>query len=153
MGNFFRGILLLVIFAVIILQLYKPDTVNPVESRTKSITLNIRVPENVQRKLEAACYDCHSYRTEWPWYSTISPIVYLIKSDVDEGREHLNFSIWSDYDKQDQIDLLNEIEKVVKKGEMPLTIYTLLHPSAKFTDEEKEFIAEWAKDSKRILSK
>ena len=153
MGNFFRGILLLVIFAVIILQLYKPDTVNPVESRTKSITLNIRVPENVQRKLEAACYDCHSYRTEWPWYSTISPIVYLIKSDVDEGREHLNFSIWSDYDKQDQIDLLNEIEKVVKKGEMPLTMYTLFHPSAKLSDQETELITEWANDSKRILSK
>ena len=153
MGNFFRGILLVIIFAVIILQLVKPDTVNPDENRTKSITLNVRVPENVQRKLEASCYDCHSYRTDWPWYSTISPIVYLIKNDVDEGREHLNFSIWSDYDKQDQIDLLNEIEKVVKKGEMPLTMYTLFHPSSKLSDQETELITEWANDSKRILSK
>ena len=153
MGNFFRGILLLAILSVIILQLVKPENINPVESRIKSITLNVRVPENVQRKLEESCYDCHSYRTEWPWYSKISPIVYLIKSDVEEGREHLNFSIWSDYDKRDQIDLLEEIEKVVRKDEMPLTIYTLLHPSAKISDEEKELIIDWAKDSKRILSK
>jgi len=153
MGNFFRGILLLLIFAVIILQFIKPDTINPDEDRTKSITMKLRVPENVQRKLEASCYDCHSYRTDWPWYSKISPIVYLIKSDVDEGREHLNFSIWSDYDKRDQIDLLNEIEKLVKKDEMPLTMYKLLHPSAKLSDQETELITEWANDSKRILSK
>ncbi|MFA5010622.1 MAG: heme-binding domain-containing protein [Ignavibacteria bacterium] len=153
MGNFLRGILLLVIFGVIILQFIKPETVNPVENRTKLITLNLQVPENVQRKLEESCYDCHSYRTDWQWYSEISPIVYLIKNDVEEGREHLNFSLWADYDKQEMVDLLDEIEKTVKKGEMPLTMYTLLHPSARLSDEEAELITEWAQNSKRILSK
>ena len=153
MGNFFRGILLLLIFAVIALQFFKPENVNPVEDRTKLITLKLQVPENVQRKLETSCYDCHSYRTDWPWYSKISPIVYLIKNDVEEGREHLNFSLWADYDKQEKIDLLDEIEETVKKGEMPMTIYTLLHPSARLSDEEAELITEWAKDSKRILLK
>lgn len=153
MGNFFRGILLLVIFAVIILQFIKPETVNPVEDRTKLITLKLQVPENVQRKLEESCYDCHSYRTDWPWYSKISPIVYLINSDVEEGRKHLNFSLWSDYDKQEKIDLLDEIEKTVRKGEMPMTIYTLMHPSAKLSDEEVKYITNWARDSRDLLSR
>lgn len=39
-----------------------------------------------------ACYDCHSNETEWPWYTNIAPMSWLIQRDVDGGREELNFS-------------------------------------------------------------
>ena len=39
-----------------------------------------------------ACGDCHSYETEWPWYSNIAPVSWLVQHDVEEGREKLNFS-------------------------------------------------------------
>ncbi|HEY5650870.1 MAG TPA: heme-binding domain-containing protein, partial [Acidimicrobiia bacterium] len=42
----------------------------------------------------AACFDCHSNETEWPWYSNIAPVSWALQRDVDEGREELNFSEW-----------------------------------------------------------
>jgi mono/diheme cytochrome c family protein len=41
-----------------------------------------------------ACYDCHSNETRWPLYSRIAPVAYTLASNVQEGREHLNFSEW-----------------------------------------------------------
>ena len=37
-----------------------------------------------------ACFDCHSNETQWPWYSNIAPLSWLIQRDVDEGRDELN---------------------------------------------------------------
>lgn len=153
MKNFFRGVLFLMMIAVVVLQFIKPDITNPAEDQSKFITAKVRVPETVQRKLEAACFDCHSYKTKLPWYSKISPIVYLIKQDVEEGREHLNFSTWTDYDKSRMIDKLDGIETQVKDGEMPLAMYKPLHPEAKLSDEETKLIIEWARNSKELLSK
>jgi mono/diheme cytochrome c family protein len=41
-----------------------------------------------------ACFDCHSNETEWPMYSRVAPVSWLIQYDVDEGRAVLNFSEW-----------------------------------------------------------
>jgi mono/diheme cytochrome c family protein len=79
-----------------------------------------------------ACFDCHSNESEWPWYSTVAPMSWLIQRDVDEGRDHLNFSEWDR--PQDKAD---DLVKVVEEGEMPPFTYTLLHPDARLTDEER----------------
>ena len=42
-----------------------------------------------------ACFDCHSNETKWPWYSNIAPVSWLVQRDVQEGRQHLNFSDWN----------------------------------------------------------
>ena len=47
-----------------------------------------------------ACRDCHSNETVWPWYSHVAPVSWLVTSDVEEGREHFNVSVW-DRPKQD----------------------------------------------------
>ncbi len=44
--------------------------------------------------VQQACYDCHSYQTEWPWYAKIAPISWITWYDVTEGREDMNFSNW-----------------------------------------------------------
>src|SRR5512143_3173323 len=41
-----------------------------------------------------ACFDCHSNETEWPAYSRVAPVSWLIHRDVSEGRAVLNFSEW-----------------------------------------------------------
>lgn len=43
----------------------------------------------------AACFDCHSNLTTWPWDSNIAPFSWLIQRDVDSGRGALNFSEWN----------------------------------------------------------
>jgi hypothetical protein len=77
-----------------------------------------------------ACADCHSNETVWPWYSNIAPVSWLVQRDVDEGREEFNISLpGSEGD---------EAAEKVAEGEMPLAIYTLLHPEAKLSAAEKQ---------------
>ena len=80
-----------------------------------------------------ACFDCHSNETTWPGYSNIAPVSWLVQHDVDEGREHLNFSDWARPQRHAK-DMVEE----VREGEMPPSIYLPLHPEAKLSDAEKQ---------------
>jgi hypothetical protein len=78
-----------------------------------------------------ACYDCHSNETEWPAYSYVAPMSWLVRRDVEEGREALNLSDWDEFD-DDAHDAAEEVEE----GAMPPSQYQLLHPDARLSDEE-----------------
>ena len=116
----------------------------PVEITNPPVTGNIDAPPEVHGILQRACYDCHSNETKWPWYSKIAPVSLLIASDVNEGREYLNFSIWKDLSVEGQQILRKEIGEKVLKGEMPLPQYKLAHSEAKLTDADKQIIKKWA---------
>ncbi len=79
----------------------------------------------------AACYDCHSNETEWPIYSYVAPMSWLVRSDVERGRDELNFSEWDDH--SDAHDAAEEIEN----GSMPPRQYRLMHPGARLSDKER----------------
>ena len=36
--------------------------------------------------LKRACQNCHSQRTEWPWYSHVAPMSWLVARDVQQAR-------------------------------------------------------------------
>lgn len=152
MKKFLLIALVIVIAIVIILQFIKPELKNPSEDNKKFIASHIQVPDKMLSLLEQSCFDCHSYRTKWPWYSKISPVVYLINSDVEEGREHLNFSEWGNYSISEMKEKLEDINKEIMDDEMPLWIYLPLHPEAKLTDENKKMIYEWTIKSKQEFS-
>ncbi len=80
----------------------------------------------------AACYDCHSNETRYPWYASIAPVSWLLYHDVNEGRDNLNFSTWT----KREIEVDNLIDKI-EKGEMPKSFYLPLHPEAQLTAEQK----------------
>jgi hypothetical protein len=79
-----------------------------------------------------SCYDCHSNETDWPAYSYVAPMSWLVRSDVDAGRSEMNFSEWDPQDNKAD-DAIEEIEE----GSMPLDKYTRIHGDAELTDEEK----------------
>ncbi|MEJ2470802.1 MAG: heme-binding domain-containing protein [Desulfuromonadales bacterium] len=80
-----------------------------------------------------ACGDCHSNETKWPSYSRIAPISWLVRNDVDEGREHFNVSTWG----QQRKNKGDEAAKTVRDGEMPTWFYVIPHPEAKLSESEK----------------
>ncbi|MEY2565950.1 MAG: hypothetical protein QOE35_479 [Actinomycetota bacterium] len=83
-----------------------------------------------------SCYECHSNETTWPVYSKVAPMSWLVRHDVDGGRDKLNFSTWGDHTD------LHDVSDVIRGGSMPPLQYTLIHPAAKLTAEEKRvFIA------------
>jgi hypothetical protein len=78
-----------------------------------------------------SCYSCHSNETDWPAYSYIAPMSWLVRRDVDRGRDELNFSRW-DRDAGEADDAA----EAVLDGAMPPSQYTVVHPDAALTDAE-----------------
>jgi len=77
----------------------------------------------------AACYDCHSNETRWPWYSNVAPMSWLVQRDVDRGRDELN---WSEGD-----DDFDDAAEAIADGSMPPRQYLLNHPAARLSDDEE----------------
>ena len=86
-----------------------------------------------QQLVRRACYDCHSNETVWPWYASIAPTSWLLQRSVDGGRSALNFSEWAR--PQDEA---GEAAETVQEGEMPPWRYTILHPEAVLSSDEKQ---------------
>jgi len=82
--------------------------------------------------VKRACFDCHSNETRWPWYASVAPMSWLVQHDVEEAREHLNFS---EFDKPQRH--AEEAAHEVEEGEMPLWFYVPLHSEAKLSDSEQ----------------
>jgi hypothetical protein len=119
------------LFVLQLLPLGRPGESPPV--RTEPIW-----PSAEARALAVrACFDCHSNETKWPWYAHIAPISWLAVHNVDEGREHLNFSEWDRPQKE-----AHEASEELLEGEMPLAIYLPFHPEARLSDTEKKVLAD-----------
>jgi hypothetical protein len=82
-----------------------------------------------------ACYDCHSNETEWPVYSYIAPMSWLVRGDVEAGRDELNFSRWDEDDGE-----ADDAAEALLDGSMPPSQYELLHPDARLSDEEVDHL-------------
>ena len=87
-----------------------------------------------------ACFDCHSNETEWPAYSRVAPVSWLIQHDVSEGRAALNFSEW-----QRPQEEATEAAAEVREGEMPLPSYLWIHRDAVMAKGDAERLCVWAK--------
>ncbi len=122
----------------------RPDRTNPPEDPSLTFASQKFVPPAVSAMLERSCYDCHSNRTVWPWYSAIAPVSWLVADDVQEGRSHLNFSEWGTYKRKRQASRLEGISSEVDRDQMPLPSYVLLHSNAKLTEEDKDLLCDWA---------
>ena len=106
---------------------------------------------SVTRVIERSCRNCHSERTEWPWYSYVAPLSWLIENDVHRGRSQLNLSQWDTYTVDQQAELLTKLGVEVRNRRMPLPKYLQLHPSARLSDREVEQLYAWAHRERRRL--
>ena len=134
-----RVLVLLVAVTAVAIQFIPVTRTNP------PVTGDIPAPPEIKTLLRNACYDCHSHETVWPWYSRVAPVSWLVASDVKEGREHLNLSMWSDYKPMKQNVLLAGAAEEIEKGEMPPLPYTWMHPNARLADAQKEQLTAWMK--------
>lgn len=114
------------------------------ERTNPPVTADLRAPSDVKSVLRKACYDCHSNETDWPWYSAIAPMSWLLHYDVTAGRKALNFSEWGALPPEEQAKQRKEIAESVTEGEMPPWYYLPMHPSARLTQAEVGLLATWA---------
>ncbi len=121
----------------------------------------VQLPENIQVQnasnevmtiLKTSCFDCHSNQTDYRWYSHIVPVSWLIARDVSKGREALNFSEWNTYNKRKLVRKLEDIKEQITKKEMPMRIYTLIHPGTKLNEAQMLLITDWTdQETKKIM--
>jgi hypothetical protein len=84
-----------------------------------------------ERIARSSCYACHSNETGWPAYSYVAPMSWLVRSDVEDGREQLNFSTWDR-----EAGEFDDAVEVIADGSMPPDRHTLIHRDATLTDAE-----------------
>jgi hypothetical protein len=121
----------------LLLQVFRIDTSLPASDPAQDFLSVSGADANTASIIQKACYDCHSNQTEYPWYSHIAPLSWWIQNHIIEGREHLNFSTWGGYSKEDQQKIKEECTEVIQEGEMPMASFTWAHPEARLSDEQK----------------
>jgi hypothetical protein len=121
------------------------------ENANTPLLAGAQVPPGVRSTIDNSCRDCHSDATRYPWYSYIAPVSWFINQDVQNGREHLNFSKWSEYSVIRRERCLSEIANQVHDGGMPLASYTFLHRAAKLSRANAEAVFEWTQEERARL--
>lgn len=134
------GIALLVI--LIVMQAFRPAKNNSGDT-SKDISVSYVVPADVKSILAKACNDCHSNSTRYPWYSEIQPVSWWLSDHIKDGKRHFNFNEFEGYQVARQYKKLEECIDEIKKGDMPLSSYTIIHKDAILSDEEKSTLFTW----------
>jgi hypothetical protein len=88
-----------------------------------------------ERLWQQSCADCHSNETIYPWYSYIAPVGWLVAHDTHDGRRELNIS------ENHRIEL-DEMVEVIQEGEMPPSIYTVMHPNANLSNTDQQVLID-----------
>lgn len=139
-----KTIWIVLIATVVIMQLIPSGRPEVINENPNGLMVNNNIPNSVANILRTTCYDCHSNETNYPWYSYVAPVSWLISRDTKLGRAELNFSIWESNDKMKKAKLLSDIVEEVSDGGMPMAIYPLMHPEAKLTKADRQMIVDWA---------
>lgn len=136
-----------VLVLLIVIQ-FIPVSLNQSEDQLPSDFIALQgeaIPAEISSMLKTSCYDCHSNNTSYPWYNKIAPVSWYLKKHVNNGKKHLNFSTWGDYDAGKKAHKIEEIVEWVSDGEMPLSTYTLMHGDAKLSDTDRTQLVDYFK--------
>ena len=123
----------------------------PAASPDAPLLEGAQVDARVLAILRRSCADCHSEATRLPWYSQVAPVSLLIRSDVLNGREHLNLSRWPAYPLVRKERSLSEIANQVKDRDMPLAQYLLIHRDARLSNDDVDAIFRWTQSERARL--
>ncbi|WP_317900200.1 heme-binding domain-containing protein [Aurantibacillus circumpalustris] len=147
-----KKILLSIAALILIIQFIRIDKTNKPSPYEINILALTNPGQEISSILQNSCFDCHSNNITYPWYTNIAPVSWWIKHHINEGSQHLNFSEWGNYSSKKIDHKLKECVEMVEEGEMPMTSYTILHNSAKLTQEQRELLINWFKSLRSFES-
>ncbi len=105
-------------------------------------------PDRVDTLLRAACYDCHSDHTFYPWYTKVQPVGWYMARHIEAGKEELNFSEFANYSVRRQKSKLRSMINQIRDGEMPLKSYRLMHRDAVWTQPDQQAVLDWLEEQR-----
>ncbi len=147
MKSIFGGLLAV----LVVMQFFQIDKTNPEYNAANDFLNSAQPPAGVAETMKNACYDCHSYQTKYPWYTYVQPVGWWVKNHIEEGREHLNLSLWGGYSAKRKNHGLEEMQEMVEEGEMPLNSYTWGHPEARLTGDQRNALISFFKETRDKL--
>lgn len=129
------------LFMILIgIQFIRPDPNNDDRVMATDFIKTYEVPTQIGSVLRKSCYDCHSNNTEYPWYSYIQPMGWLLNKHIREGKKKLNFSEFGTYSQRKRISKLKSMKNQIEQNKMPLPSYSMVHKKALLASEEKNLI-------------
>jgi hypothetical protein len=136
-----------------LLQFFNPSLTNPPVLPGQDLCASNAPPPKIAGMLRAACYDCHSHETVWPWYGHVAPVSWWLVDHIQDGRKRLNFSEWPHDDPKRARKRLQNIQDEVESGGMPLRSYTWIHTNSRLSPGDREELAQWADaEAKRLAA-
>jgi len=153
MRKFLKLTALMLAVLFISVQFVRTDRTNPPVVEAHALESHARVTPEVAGIFERACKDCHSNQTEWPWYAQVAPVSWYVADHVNHGRNHLNFSRWSDYDREQADWLLGAMCMTAERGRMPLPSYTRMHHAARLSPADVRILCAWSQSERGRLAK
>ncbi|GAO45115.1 heme-binding domain-containing protein [Flavihumibacter petaseus] len=148
-----RKILTAALALFVIIQFLRPARDNnDASAQASNINNFLAVPADIDQTLKTSCYDCHSNRTNYPWYSAVQPFGWWLDHHVYEGKKELNFDAFGGYSLRRQFHKLEEVEEMIEEDEMPLSSYTLIHRGSKLSPEQKRQLITWSEKARAEMS-
>ena len=141
-----------VLLLFLVIQFFRPRRNNDGKVPDLSFVQQYAAPDSVNRILQAACYDCHSDHTRYPWYANIQPIGWILAGHIRRGKSNLNFSEFNSYSRRRQLSKFKAIADQVEDGEMPLPSYGLIHKKARLSASEKNLLISWMRNKRDSIS-
>lgn len=135
-----KRILLILLAIAVVAQFFQPDRSVPPIDPANDMLVMTQAPDDIRTLVQGACYDCHSDRSTYPWYASITPVNFWLQDHINEGREKINFSRWNDPAGREEA---YECGEVLKEGEMPPSNYAFIHGHARLTDDQRARLVDW----------
>ena len=85
-----KKILLAIGILFIAIQFFRPALNKSNQVFVTDISKIVTTSDSIKAILKNACYDCHSNNTNYPWYSNIQPVGWLMVKHTRKGKDELN---------------------------------------------------------------
>ncbi|MBP7954485.1 MAG: heme-binding domain-containing protein [Parabacteroides sp.] len=136
-------IFMVLLVVVLLMQLARPQKNTAAVPAGKAFIDTFKVNEQVNAILAVSCYDCHSNNTNYPWYSEIQPMAWLMEKHIIDGKEKLNFDDLPPYGSRKFNSKVSQITKQIEQGKMPLDSYLWMHKGARLNTEDKKLLIDY----------
>lgn len=131
----------------VVIQFIQPAKNKTEYALSSDISKVLSIPDTIQTILRNACYDCHSNKTNYPFYANIQPAGWLMAYHIKKAKNMLNFSEFGTYSQRRQSSKLDDIDNSIKDEIMPLKSYRIMHKPARLSKDEKSLLIDWTEQS------
>lgn len=139
----YRFVGIVLVGSFLLFQFFQPERNKGTIDPEIDLLMYSTIPDSLASILMNSCYDCHSNRTNYPWYSYIAPVSWVLQRHIDRGKEELNLSNFGDLEKSQKIGTLADLCDVIESGSMPLKSYLIIHRNARIINSKAEELCTW----------